>query len=266
MEMGVLRTPHNLISKKGDENMTKTQKLILIVLTINAVLLGFGLIVLYRYIGNQPQQAVEPIEIPVQHIEIEPTSSASPNPTLPVIEITIPAPDESPDTTAYPIIDETIYTATPTPEHAYVYLPTAAPAVTAVPSVPSGMAFTLSVLGKVVNVANNVDEDTLEKHPGWLPTSARPGEEGICVVYGHRNRNHLLILKEIEVGDEIYIVLPDGRVYTYIVDKTEIISTEEAIRIPTIEGTHLILMTCYPFYYSGHAPQKFVVTCFLKTN
>lgn len=244
--------------------MTKAQKLILIVLTINAVLLGFGLIVLYRYVGEQPQQTAEPTEIPVQYIEIEPTPSASPNPTLPVIEITIPAPDESPSETVYPVIDEPVYTATPTPEHAYVYLPTAAPAVTAVPSVHAGMAFTLSILGKVVNVANNVDEDTLEKHPGWLPTSSKPGQDGVCVVYGHRNRNHLLILKEIEVGDEIEVVTSGGKVYTYVVEKTEILDTDTAMRIPTIDGKHMILMTCYPFYYTGHAPQKFVVTCVLR--
>ena len=247
--------------------MTKAQKLILIVLTINAVLLGFGLIVLYRYLGQEQPQTAEPTEVPIQYIEIEATPSPSPNPTqLPVIEIRIPAPDESPSATAYPVIDEPVYTATPTPEHAYVYLPTAAPAVTAVPTVPSGMAFTLSILGKVINVANNVDEDTLEKHPGWLPTSAKPGQEGVCVVYGHRNRNHLLILKEIEVGDEIEVVTSNGKVYTYIVEKTEILDTDTAMRIPTIEGKHMILMTCYPFYYTGHAPQKFVVTCKLQSS
>lgn len=247
--------------------MTKAQKLILIVLTINAVLLGFGLIILYRYVGREQPQTAEPTEVPIQYIEIETTPSPSPNPTpLPVIEIRIPAPDESPSTTAYTVIDEPVYTATPTPEHAYVHLPTAAPAVTAVPSVPSGMAFTLSILGKVVNVANNVDEDTLEKHPGWLPTSAKPGQEGVCVVYGHRNRNHLLILKEIEVGDEIEVVTSSGKVYTYVVEKTEILDTDTAMRIPTIEGKHMILMTCYPFYYTGHAPQKFVVTCKLQSS
>lgn len=245
--------------------MTKAQKLILIVLTINAVLLGFGLIVLYRHVGSEQPQTAEPTEVPVQYIEIEPTPSPAPNPTqLPVIEIRIPAPDESPEATALPITDEPVYTATPTPEHAYVYLPTVAPAVTPVPSVPSGMAFTLSILGKVINVANNVDEDTLEKHPGWLPTSAKPGHEGVCVVYGHRNRNHLLILKEIEVGDEIEVVTSGGKVYTYVVEKAEILDTDTAMRIPTIEGKHMILMTCYPFYYTGHAPKKFVVTCVLK--
>ena len=43
MEMGLLRQTDNLILEERRPNMTKAQKLILIVLTINAVLLGFGL-------------------------------------------------------------------------------------------------------------------------------------------------------------------------------------------------------------------------------
>ena len=70
MEMGLLRQTDNLISKKGGKIMTKAQKLILIVLTINAVLLGFGLIVLFQYVGNEQPQTAEPTEIPVQYIEI----------------------------------------------------------------------------------------------------------------------------------------------------------------------------------------------------
>ena len=49
--------------------MTKAQKLILIVLTINAVLLGFGLIVLYRYVGQEQPQTAEPTEVPIQYID-----------------------------------------------------------------------------------------------------------------------------------------------------------------------------------------------------
>ena len=251
--------------------MTKIQKAILIVLAIEALLLGIGLIVLYKEIGSStqiPEATPEPTEMPVVVVTI-PTPAPTAMPTmLPVVEIRIPAPDESPEVTvtAHPITDEPVYTATPTPEHAYVQMPTAAPAVTAVPSVPKGMAFTLSILGKTINVANNVEEDTLEKNPGWLPSSAKPGKEGTCVVYGHRNRNHLLVLKDIEKGDEIDVILPDGKVYTYVVDKTEILKSDASMHIPTVTGKHLILMTCYPFYYTGHAPQKFVVTCALKTN
>ena len=250
--------------------MTKAQKLILIVLSVITVLLGIGLIVIYRCLEKEPSietttPTAVPTSAPIQTIVIDPPPTATPQPTmLPVVEITIPAPGETPETTALPIIDEPVLSATPTPYDAYVYMPTAAPVATPVPSVPSGMAFMLSILGKTINVAKNVDEATLEKTPGWLPTSAKPGKEGVCVVYGHRNRNHLLILKEIEVGDEIEVVTSNGKIYTYVVEKTEILDTDTAMRIPTIEGKHMILMTCYPFYYTGHAPQKFVVTCVLR--
>ena len=227
--------------------MTKMQKTILIVLAAIAVLLGTGLIVLYRNSGNEAQSP-EPVtklsDMPVVVVTI-PTPAPTAAPTmLPVVEIRIPAPGESPEVTAtaLPVTDEPVYTATPTPEHAYVQMPTAAPVSTAAPSVPKGMAFTLVILGKTINVANNVEEDTLEKNPGWLPTSAKPGKEGTCVVYGHRNRNHLLVLKDIEKGDEIDVILSDGKVYTYVVDKTEILESDASMHIPTVTGKHLILM------------------------
>lgn len=240
--------------------MTKSKKNLLLILTAIAVLLGIGLFVLYRSLEKeQPIQAADPTAVPTQSTAPEPSPAATPQPTwYAVVEIRIPVPEESPIPSTVPILDESA--ATPTPYEAYIYLPTSAPAATSVPSVPSGMAFTLSILGKTVNVAANVEEVTLEKTPGWLPTSAKPGEEGVCVVYGHRNRKHLSVLKDMEIGDEIVITMPTGETYPYIVETIEILESEQELRIPTIEGKHLILMTCYPFYYSGHAPKKFVVT------
>ena len=58
--------------------------------------------------------------------------------------------------------------------------------------------FTLIVENASVNIAYGVDEDTLEDTPGWLETSALPGEEGTCVIFGHRNRKHLKILKDVK--------------------------------------------------------------------
>ena len=48
-------------------------------------------------------------------------------------------------------------------------------------------------------------ESTLDKSPGWLTTSVLPGEDGMCVVYGHRNRNHLKVLEKVERGDTITV-------------------------------------------------------------
>ena len=63
---------------------------------------------------------------------------------------------------------------------------------------------------------------------------------------------------------QIAASMPNGTTYTYIVEQTEILDSDDELRIPIIEGKHLILVTCYPFYYSGHAPKQFVVTCSLK--
>ena len=145
--------------------MTKAQKLILIVLAVIAVSLGIGLFVLHRTaLKTTPQQQGE---IPIVDVELTPSPTDLPtaSPTMrPAIEIKIPAPDEVPTATAYPITDEPYPSASPTPEPAYVHMPTAAPVNTPVPSVPKGMAFTISLLGKTINIAKDVDEETLEKH------------------------------------------------------------------------------------------------------
>ena len=198
--------------------------------------------------------------------------TATPEPTIEteIIEIVIPMPSntlapepsatpKSGDWPEFPIIDEPeIETSAPYSSTT----PTAVPQV----SVPHGAAFVLTIHGKDITIAPSVDEATLEKTPGWLNTSASPGKEGICVVYGHRNRNHLQILKDVTYGDTITVTMPDGIVYTYVIESIEILESGEDIRIPTIDGKHLMLTTCYPFYYTGHAPKKFIVTCALKPS
>lgn len=119
-------------------------------------------------------------------------------------------------------------------------------------------AFTLDILNTTVNVANGVDESTLDKTPGWLTTSAKPGETGVCVVYGHRNRNHLRVLQDIQVGDEITVKTEKGS-FIYTVQSIDILDSEADIRIPATNEKQLLLATCYPFRYTGHAPKKVVV-------
>jgi len=193
------------------------------------------------------------------------TPTATPEPTIEtdIIEIVIPtssstvAPEpsatlESGDWPEFPVIDEPI---TEPPASHSPSISTAVPQVSAL----HGAAFVLTIHGKNITIAPSVDEATLEKTPGWLNTSASPGEEGVCVVYGHRNRNHLQILKDVTYGETITVTMPDGSVYTYVIESMEILESDEDLRIPTISGQHLMLTTCYPFYYTGHAPKKFVV-------
>lgn len=227
-------------------------------------ILAIAILILPFLLGNKISLLAE------QAIETAaPTVTPEPTIETEIIEIVIPTPGstvapepsttpESGDWPEFPVIDEPV-TESPAPHSSSA--PTSVPQV----SVPHGAAFVLTIHGKNITIAPSVDEATLEKTPGWLNTSASPGEEGVCVVYGHRNRNHLQILKEVTYGETIKVTMPNGMTYPYVIESTEILESDEDLRIPTIEGKHLMLTTCYPFYYTGHAPKKFVVICSLKT-
>ena len=118
-------------------------------------------------------------------------------------------------------------------------------------------AFILTINAEQVKVSYGVDEGTLKKTPGWLENSAYPGEDGVCVVYGHRN--HLRALKDVELGDAI--IIETGAIdFCYIIENIEIIDSKDELTISVLNGQYLMLTTCYPFYYSGSAPQKYVLT------
>lgn len=144
---------------------------------------------------------------------------------------------------------------TPTPETVEV------PAATKTPShnrEGEGL-FTLDILNDEISIAYGVEESTLEKTPGWLTSSALPGQDGMCVVYGHRNRNHLKILEKVKLGDKITVTM-DDETYIYTISDVTIYESTSDMRLPTVDGKMLVLVTCYPFHYSGHAPGKCVVT------
>ena len=149
--------------------------------------------------------------------------------------------------------------ALPSPTPEATLQPVYPPAATPAPAQDGNAFFTLSILNDTISVAYGVEESTLKKTPGWLTTSVLPGESGMCVVYGHRNRNHLKILEKVTVGDTI-TATKDGIAYTYAVSDIAIYESTSDWRLPTLDGSTLVLVTCYPFRYSGHAPGKCVVT------
>lgn len=176
-------------------------------------------------------------------VEIKPISTPE------VVHMELPIPLSSSVATLRPIpMSETIESPAPSPS--------AAPSL----KQEGECFFTLDILNDTISVAYGVEEATLNKTPGWLPTSALPGKEGTCVVYGHRNRNHLKVLEKVERGDAITVTMDEGTVYTYTISDITIYESTDDLRLPTVDGKTLVLVTCYPFRYSGNAPGKCVVT------
>ena len=240
----------------------------LLVLLMILVVGTFGYLIYREQKDRTPEAIIKPTRNPIILPTMTPIviripcveSTVFPVTAIPATGTPAPTPMATEAPTPY-VTDDPTHEGTPRPGRTGSPY---SPATTPKPTVESGMAFTLTIRGKNISVAGNVEASTLDKAPGWLPTSAKPGKEGVCVVYGHRNRNHLLVLKDIDYGDEILVTMPNGTTYTYIVEQTEILDGDQEMRIPVIEGKHLILMTCYPFYYSGHAPKQFVVTCTIQ--
>ena len=119
-------------------------------------------------------------------------------------------------------------------------------------------AFSLIVGDSQIGIAYGVDETTLDESPGWMENSAFPGEDGVCVIYGHRNRNHLRALRDVEIGDTLILKTSKGN-FKYTVETIEILDQNKALTIPVVDGKCLMISTCYPFHYLGSAPQKYVV-------
>jgi sortase A len=125
----------------------------------------------------------------------------------------------------------------------------------------SGILGRLIVDNQSVNIYSGIDEETLKNGPGWMPDSVLPGIDGMSVIFGHRNRNHLKIIENVQVGDEISFCYLDGRTISYNVTEVQIFENSADWLLPQPDGNMLVIVTCYPFRYSGNAPGKFQVLC-----
>lgn len=98
--------------------------------------------------------------------------------------------------------------------------------------------------------------------PGHLSGTAMPGDIGNCIIAGHRD-THFRVLKDIRRGDEIVLQTHDGE-YTYRVRTTQIVSPRDIQPLRPTKDAELHLVTCYPFYYLGSAPKRFIVDAILE--
>lgn len=101
------------------------------------------------------------------------------------------------------------------------------------------------------------DGTTLAIAVGHIPGTAQPGERGNMALAGRRD-SFFRALQGTRCQDTIRIVAL-RRSYEYVVDLTEIVGPKDTKVLDPTSDTVLALVTCYPFEYVGHAPDRFVV-------
>lgn len=115
-----------------------------------------------------------------------------------------------------------------------------------------------------VPVLDGTDSLTLNRGAGRIAGTSRPGEGGNIGIAGHRD-SFFRPLKDIKTGDSIRLKTQEG-IDTYVVDRLQIVSPREVGVLRAKASPSLTLVTCYPFYFLGNAPKRFVVTAYLTEH
>jgi len=112
-------------------------------------------------------------------------------------------------------------------------------------------------IGVSVAVLQGTTSRTLRLGVGHINGTALPGEPGNIGIAGHRD-TYFRALKDIRRDDEIQLETAAG-ITRYEVEWIQVTSPSDiGVLAPTTESS-LTLVTCYPFYYIGAAPKRFIV-------
>jgi len=113
-----------------------------------------------------------------------------------------------------------------------------------------------------VAVLPGTDDFVLDRAVGHIDDTALPGMDGNSGIAGHRD-GFFRALKDIAAGDPIELETLNGR-QVYRVERTWIVTPEDVSVLDPTPVRSLTLVTCYPFYYIGSAPQRFIVRAVLQ--
>ena len=113
-----------------------------------------------------------------------------------------------------------------------------------------------------VPVLEGTDAVTLNRGVGRIAGTSLPGEGGNIGIAGHRD-GFFRRLKNIRTGDAIELATISGT-DVFVVDRIRITSpTDVSVLRPRTKHS-LTLVTCYPFYFVGPAPSRYIVEASLK--
>lgn len=106
-------------------------------------------------------------------------------------------------------------------------------------------------------VLEGTDELSLNRGVGRIVGTVHPGENGNMGIAGHRD-GFFRGLKDLGSGDTIEMVTL-SRTEAYVVDRVLIVNPDDTSILEPRRHPSLTLVTCYPFYFVGSAPQRYIV-------
>jgi sortase A len=108
-----------------------------------------------------------------------------------------------------------------------------------------------------VPVLDGTDDLSLNRGVGHITGTANPGENGNVAIAGHRD-GFFRGLKDVGLGDTIEMVTL-ARTETYVIDHITVVDPNDVSVLAPTPRPSLTLVTCYPFYFVGSAPKRYIV-------
>jgi sortase A len=112
-------------------------------------------------------------------------------------------------------------------------------------------------LGLKIVVVQGDSNRILRRAVGHIPETALPGQSGNVALAGHRD-SFFRPLRNIRSGDAITFKTRNAE-FQYQVESTAVVQPGDVSVLQASSGRILTLITCFPFYYVGAAPNRFVV-------
>jgi sortase A len=112
-------------------------------------------------------------------------------------------------------------------------------------------------VGIEVPVYEGTSDLVLNRGAGHVTGTAMPGGDGNIAITGHRD-GFFRGLKDVALGDRIEVQRANST-DTYVVRSIHTVSPKDISVLNRTDSPTLTLITCYPFYFVGAAPQRYIV-------
>ena len=116
----------------------------------------------------------------------------------------------------------------------------------------------ISSVKLVVPVFEGTSDRNLNRGAGRIEGTARIGEAGNVGIAAHRD-GFFRVLRDVRVGDELLLERVSGTDRYRIVSTSIVDPSDVSVLATTTDEHSITLVTCYPFYYVGSAPRRFIV-------
>ena len=122
----------------------------------------------------------------------------------------------------------------------------------------------IPALSTTLPIYEGTENSQLKKGVGHFEGSVLPGIQDNSVLAGHRD-SVFSQLGKLKIGQLLIVDTQKGE-FTYRINKFRIVKADDRTVIVPTENAVLTLSTCYPFYFFGNAPKRFIVSAALISS